>query len=119
MKINNFKELNVWKHSVDLATETYRLSNSFPDAEKFGLKSQVQRAAVSIPSNIAEGCGRTSGPDFQRFISISMGSSFELETQMIIANKLNYISAEELKSFEEGITPIQKMLNKLYDSISR
>lgn len=78
--MHNFKELNVWKKSIDLAEYCYMLTSSFPKEEKYGLTSQMQRSAVSIPSNIAEGCGRVSEKELMHFISISMGSCYELDT---------------------------------------
>lgn len=118
MKIHNFKELQVWQKAMEIVVFTYQLTTGFPKEEKYGLISQIQRAAISIPSNIAEGCGRVSDKDFQRFISFAMGSSFELETQMILAFRFNYISLEQLKDFEEKIGPVQKMCFGLYNSLN-
>ncbi len=119
MKIHNFKELQVWQKAMDLAVFTYQLTGYFPKEEKYGLISQIQRCAVSIPSNIAEGSGRVSNKDFQRFISISMGSSFELETQVILAYRFNYISNDQLKAFGEMVMPVQKMSFGLYNSLEK
>lgn len=119
MKIHNFKELQVWQKAKDLAVFTYQLTGCFPKEEKYGLISQIQRCAVSIPSNIAEGSGRVSNKDFQRFISISMGSSFELETQVILACRFNYITIDQLKAFEEMVMPVQKMSFGLYNSLEK
>ncbi len=102
---------------MELVVFTYQLTACFPAEEKYGLISQIQSAAISIPSNIAEGCGRVSDKDFQRFISITMGSSFELETQMLLAFRFNYIGEEQLKGFEERIAPVQKMCFGLYNSL--
>ena len=117
MKIHNFKELLVWQKAIDLAVYAYQLTGFFPKEEKFGLVSQIQRCAVSIPSNIAEGSGRVSNKEFQHFISIAMGSSFELETQVIIGSKLNYISEKQLSDFDSFIKPVQKMSFGLYNSL--
>ena len=106
MKIHNFKGLLVWQKAMDLVVFIYHLTRAFPIEEKYGLISQVQRCAVSIPSNIAEGSGRVSKKEFQHFISIAMGSSFELETQVILAFKFNYISKEQLDEFGILIAPI-------------
>ncbi len=103
---------------MELVVFTYQITACFPKEEKYGLISQIQRAAISIPSNIDEGCGRVSDKDFQRFVSIAMGSSFELETQMMLAFRFNYISAEQLKDFEEKIAPVQKMCFGLYNSLN-
>jgi four helix bundle protein len=100
MKIHNFKELLVWQKAMDLVVFIYHLTRAFPIEEKYGLISQVQRCAVSIPSNIAEGSGRVSKKEFQHFISIAMGSSFELETQVILALNFNYISKEQWMNLE-------------------
>jgi four helix bundle protein len=99
VKIHNFKELLVWQRAMDLAVFTYQLTGFFPKEEKYGLISQIQRCAVSIPSNIAEGSGRVSAKEFQHFISIALGSSFELETQVILAFRFNYISQEQMSEF--------------------
>ena len=118
MKVHNFKELNVWKKSIDLAVLCYSLTSGFPKEEKFGLISQIQRAGVSIPSNIAEGSGRVSSKEFQHFVAISMGSSFEVETQMILANKFDYISKEQLATFTLAVSEVQRMLFGFYNSLN-
>lgn len=117
MKIHNFKELQVWQKAMDLAVFTYRLTGFFPKEERYGLISQIQRCVVSVPSNIAEGSGRVSKKEFQHFISIAMGSSFELETQVILAFRFNYIKEEQLTDFEKLVTPVQKMCFGLYNSL--
>jgi four helix bundle protein len=91
MNIHNFKELQVWQKAMDLAVFAYQLTGFFPKEEKFGLIYQIQRCAVSIHSNIAEGSGRVSNKEFQHFISIAMGSSFELETQVLRLSDLNIL----------------------------
>lgn len=95
---------------MDLASEIYLLTNSFPSIERFGLISQMQRSAVSIPSNIAEGSAKSSNKDFARFLEISIGSSFELETQLILASKLNYVDSEISISTQNKINELQKMI---------
>ncbi len=89
--MRNFRELEVWKESIEIVKKVYSITNAFPSNEKFGLVSQMNRCRVSIASNIAEGCSRKSEIDFARFLEISIGSSFELETQLIISNNLIYI----------------------------
>ena len=84
---HNFKELLVWKKSIDLVKSVYQLTSSLPTEEKFGLISQMNRSSVSIPSNIAEGSGRTSSKEFLYFLNIAISSSYELETQLIISNQ--------------------------------
>ncbi len=117
MKIHNFKELQVWQKGMDLAVFAYQLTGYFPKEEKYGLISQIQRCAVSIPSNIAEGSGRVSNKEFQHFISIAMGSSFELETQVILAFRFKYINEQQMTAFEEMVRPDQKMSFGLYNSL--
>jgi len=116
--MHNFKELRVWQKSIDLTYEIYEVLSSFPLDEKYGLISQIKRASVSIPSNIAEGAGRSSGKEFKYFLSISLGSSFELETQFIIANRLGLINHEKMENFANRISEIQKMIYTLQRSIN-
>jgi four helix bundle protein len=84
------KNLEVWKKSMDLVVEVYRLSADFPKSEQYGITSQIRRSAISVPSNIAEGAGRNSNSEFKRFLNIAQGSLSELETQVIISERLNY-----------------------------
>jgi four helix bundle protein len=88
--MRNFKELKIWQKGFQLATNCFKITATFPQQEKFGLVSQINRAGVSIPSNIAEGSSRNSDKDYNRFIEISLGSCFELETQLLIAQELNF-----------------------------
>ena len=108
--MHNFKKLDIWTKSMDLASEIYSLTNTFPSNERFGLISQMQRSAVSIPSNIAEGSAKSSNKDFSRFLEISIGSSFELETQLILALKLNYVEEGIYNSTQNNINELQKMI---------
>jgi four helix bundle protein len=121
--MHRFKNLKVWQMSIDLTEEIYRSTEEFPSLEKFGLISQINRSAVSICSNIAEGAGRGTDKEFINFLSIALGSSFELETQMIIAKRLNYISEEKFSSIVPNIEEIQKMIiglqNKLKSEFSK
>ncbi|WP_439181610.1 four helix bundle protein [Carboxylicivirga taeanensis] len=87
--MKTFRELLVWQKSMDFVTEAYNVTAGFPDDEKFGLTNQLRRASVSIPSNIAEGFGRKSDGDFSRFLSIALGSSFEVQTQLEIAKNVD------------------------------
>ena len=102
------KDLDVWKKGMDLVEKIYFISNSFPDSERFGLTSQIRRAAVSIPSNIAEGAGRKSDKELLQFISIALGSLAELETQYLISIRLKYL--EEDKSVLSLIVEERKLL---------
>jgi len=85
--MRNYKNLNIWQKGIQIVKKVYFLVEKLPATEKFGLKSQLSRAAVSIPSNIAEGCSRTSEIEFKRFLEIAMGSLFEVETQLIICEE--------------------------------
>ena len=115
--MHNYKKLDVWKESVNLVTEIYRLTDSFPDKEKFGLISQINRCAVSIPSNIAEGAGRSTKKEFSLFLGYALASSFELETQLIISNNLNFISEAQNVEITEKLNIIQKMIYSLIKSL--
>ena len=117
--MNKYKELKVWQKSVELATNVYQLTRNFPSDERFGLTSQINRSVVSIASNIAEGSGRGSKKDFSRFLSIAYGSSYELETQMIISNNLNFLTHENYKRITSSIEEVQKMLFGLQRSLSK
>lgn len=118
MRGHNFRELNVWKQAVVFVTEIYILTRTFPQEEIYGLTSQIRRAAISIPSNIAEGSGRSS-KDFTRFLDMSLSSAYEVETQLVIAQNLAYISIDDfqrmieiLKSIENQLHGLSKYLNK-------
>jgi four helix bundle protein len=100
MKRHNYKNLKIWNLGIEIVDDVFKITDTFPKEEKFGLVSQINRCSVSIPSNIAEGSSRTD-KSFSHFIDISLGSSFELETQLIIANKRKYITEEQLKIIED------------------
>ncbi len=103
---HNYKNLKIWKVGMEIVDDVFEIVNKFPKEEKFGLTSQISRCSISIPSNIAEGSSRTD-KSFSHFIDVSLGSSFELETQLIIAYKRNYISKELLNKVEEKIAEFQ------------
>lgn len=107
MAVHNFREMNIWKRSMDLTRNVYVLTSELPSDERFGLKSQVNRCAVSIPSNIAEGSGRGTNKDFRRFLDISLGSSYELETQLILTQDLFKIDATNVI---QELNEVQKMI---------
>jgi len=113
MAIESYRSLAVWQKSVDFSVLIYRLLATFPKQEQFGLVSQMQRAAVSIPSNIAEGKERQTDRDFARFISMALGSLAELETQLLIANKLGYVPDQDLNTAAMRADEIGKMLRGL------
>lgn len=108
---HNFKNLNIWKLSLALANEVYNLTDQFPKNEEFGLKSQLRRCSVSVASNIAEGSSRRSNKDFNRFLEISLGSLYELQTQIIISSQRNYFDLEKLDKIENNITELQRMIS--------
>ncbi|MEZ5058813.1 MAG: four helix bundle protein [Saprospiraceae bacterium] len=111
--MRNFRNYQVWKASIEVSKNVYKLCESFPKSELFGIGSQMKRAAVSISSNIAEGCSRQTEKEFSRFLEISLGSSFELETQIEIGLQLQLISKEDYNNIINELTPIQKQLNSL------
>ena len=115
--MHNYKELNVWKKARIFVKEVYLLAGDFPKEEKYGLASQIQRAAVSIPSNIAEGAGRESPKEFHYFLNVALASSFEVETQLILAFDLSYISENALNQALKNVQEIQKMLTGLMKSL--
>lgn len=117
--MHNVKELKIWSKSMDLAVQVYQLSSKFPSDEKFNLISQVRRCAVSIPSNISEGAGRNTKGEFKQFLGIANGSAYELQTQIIIANKLNFIDEKSTNEILEVIDKIQKMNYKLQLSLNK
>ncbi len=116
--MNRYKELLVWQKSIDLAVDVYQLTEKLPKEERYGLISQINRSAVSIPSNIAEGAGRNTNKEFNNFLGIAQGSSFELDTQLIIPNRLNFISNEEYQKIELQLEYIQNMVAKLKKSLN-
>ena len=101
--MRNFRELKVWKMGIEIAKLVFQLTRSFPAEERYSLTSQLTRCAVSVPSNIAEGCGRKSDKEFNQFLSISLGSAFELETQIILAYEFEYISKDIYEVVLSGI----------------
>ena len=115
--MNNFRELIVWQKSVDLVIRIYETISHFPESERFNLTSQMQRAGVSIPSNIAEGAGRKSALVFKNHLSIALGSSYELETPLVISKRLNYINEENYDRLLKDITEIQRMVHGLYSTL--
>lgn len=106
-KRHNFKKLKIWQIGLELSKTTLDLTDTFPDYEKYGLKSQMDKCAISIPSNIAEGSSRTN-KSFSHFLDISLGSSFELQTQVLLAKHRKYLSDERSEIFEVKIEEFQK-----------
>ncbi len=116
--MNNYKDLKVWQKSIRLTTEGYRIVKNMPTEEKFGLISQITRCTVSIPSNIAEGSGRNSPKEFRQFLGIAMGSSFELDTQLLIAKNIGYLTEESYNLLTAELVEIQRMLSGLKRSLN-
>lgn len=115
--IKSYKDLIVWQKSIRLVSEIYKISKKFPVEERYGLTSQIQRAAVSVPSNIAEGRGRRSRKDFVQFLYFSLGSLAELDTQLIIAKELSYIEKADYNTIEGLLVEVRMMLSKLLASL--
>lgn len=117
--MHNLKELKVWQKAMDLSVEVYKATSKFPKEEIYGLTSQIKRSAISIPSNISEGAGRNSNKEFIHFLGIANGSCYELQTQLIISNKLELISNEILDSLLKPIEEIQKMTYTFQNTLQK
>lgn len=107
---HNFENLQIWQRSMALVKKIYELSVQLPKDERFGLTSQIRRSAVSVPSNIAEGCGRTTNKHFSLFLDYSIGSLCELQTQLILASNLNLLNHTHTKELSNEISEIRKMI---------
>jgi four helix bundle protein len=108
--MRNFREYDVWIDAMEVVENVYKVTDGFPSDERFSLTSQITRSAVSIPSNIAEGASRTSEKDFARFLEYSLGSSFELETQLRIASRRKYIGHLEFETLLKNVISLQKRI---------
>ena len=106
--MHNYNNLQIWQQAMDLVEEIYKLTASFPIEEKFSLVSQMTRAAVSIPSNIAEGAGRNTDKDFAHFISIAIGSLYELNTQIVLSERLGYINQSQSQELQKKLDNLQR-----------
>lgn len=111
--VKTYRDLDVWKRSYEFCIQVYRFSGRFPKDERYGLTAQMRRAAVSVPSNIAEGCGRRTTPDYLRSLYIAYGSNFELETQILLATDLGFLEATDSKRLVEELGDIERMLKGL------
>jgi carbamoyl-phosphate synthase large subunit len=116
-RAKGYKELVVWQRSVRLAKEVYQLTQAWPIEERFGLTSQVRRAAISVPSNLAEGQGRFGPGEFARFVSIAHGSLCELETQLIVATEIGIVSASQIAPVSDLAGEVGRMLRALHRSL--
>jgi len=119
MAVRSYRELVAWKKAIDLVTEIYRSTQSFPRQEMYGLTSQLRRAAVSIPSNIAEGQGRLSRGEFKQFLGHARGSVFELDSQIIIARNLGYLDEHGSNLLLDRIHEVGRILNGLLASLEK
>ncbi len=116
-EIRSHRDLIVWQRAIDLVTAVYRVSQSFPASEQYGLTSQVRRAAVSVPSNIAEGYGRGTSQDYLRFLRMARGSLFEIDTQLLIAMNLGILSESRYEELDAHMTEVGRVLAGLIKSI--
>ncbi len=115
--MHNIKDLKIWNKGIDLAIKVYDISAKFPADERYGLISQIRRCAVSIPSNISEGAGRNSNKEFLQFLGIANGSSYELQTQLVITERLGFVDTKICNELLESIDELQKMNFNLQKSI--
>ncbi len=119
MSVKDYRDLILWQRATELVVLVYEVTRDFPNDELYGLRSQMRRASVSIPSNIAEGQGRDTTADFLRFLSIANGSRRELETQTIIAQRLDYISEQQSEQILDLATEVGRLRHGLADSLKR
>ena len=116
--MHQFKCLKVWENAVDFCVLCYSNTSAFPPDERFGLMSQIRRASVSVAANIAEGAGRNTNGEFKQFLGVATGSLFEVETQLIIASRLNFLAENELKEMQQKIVEIQSKIYRLKQSLA-
>ena len=116
-KRHNFKNLKIWQESIELVSETYKLTRTFPKFEVYNLSNQLNRCSVSIPSNIAEGTSKSSDKHFNKFLEDSLGSAFEWETQLIVAFNEKYLDINKFKELEEKIIKIQRMISGFQETL--
>jgi four helix bundle protein len=117
-KIKSFKELRIWQEGIEIVKDIYKITEKFPDKEQYGLTSQMRRAAVSMPSNSAEGFKRFHNKEYKQFLYVTLGSAAELETQLIIAKELSYIDEKERDDICEKITYLSKMITALMKKLN-
>lgn len=115
--MRDFRKLRIWSEAIELSVQSYQQSRKLPKDERFGLRSQIRRASVSIAANIAEGCSRTSEKEYKHFLEISVGSAFELETHFVIVQKLELIKANDLIEFLKRLTVLQRSINSLIQKL--
>ncbi len=117
--LKNYKQLKVWQKAYSLCVQIYRVTKRFPKDEMYGLTSQIRRSAVSIPSNIAEGYGRKTTPEYIRFLYIAYGSVCELETQVMLAGDLDYVGNDKFPELKATIGDVERMLKALINSLEK
>ncbi len=119
MKVKSYKELNVWTKGIEIVDRVYEITEKFPKKELYALTSQMQRSAISIPSNIAEGFARGHTAEYRQFLRTALGSCAELDTQLIIAHKRNYITQTETLGLQEDLDHESRMIMNLIKSLSK
>lgn len=117
--MHNLNELKIWNKAIDLCVDVYKATADFPADERYGLTSQLRRASVSVPSNIAEGAGRISDRDFVRFLSIANGSAYEVQTQLVISNRLGLVDDKTVSPLLDQVVELQKMNYTLQNKLSK
>ena len=117
--MKSYKELEVWQRAIELVTDIYAVSRRFPPVERYGLAAQMQRAATSVPANIAEGWGRGSRKECLQFLKIARGSLMELETHIVVAERLDYISNPDVQRIVKNLESVGMMLNKLISRLNQ
>jgi four helix bundle protein len=115
--VKTYRDLIVWQKSIQCVTDVYKVTQKFPQDELYGLTSQIRRCSVSIPSNIAEGYGRKSTQDYLRFLRISLGALYELQTQMVISLNLKFLEREDFDGLFESSREIERMLSSLISKV--
>lgn len=118
MPRHNFRKLKIWNDSISFVAESYELTRGFPSSEKFNLISQMNRCAVSIPSNIAEGSSKSSDKNFKYYLEHSIGSAFEWESQLEVSYLIGYVKQEEYETLKDKIQQLQKMIGAFIDRLS-
>ncbi|MCV9386061.1 four helix bundle protein [Reichenbachiella ulvae] len=115
--MRDYRKYKVWEMGHELTLSIYRITQSFPDSEKYSVISQMQRAAYSIPSNIAEGCGRDSNAEFVRFLVIARGSATELEYFLLLSKELNYLGTDQYEALFDKVNQTKRSLNNLIEKV--
>lgn len=115
--VKTHRDLQIWQKSMDLVTNVYKEVEKFPDYKKFGLTSQIRRSSVSIPANIAEGFGRRSKKEFRRFLNISMGSLFEIQTEIEVSYNLKYLDKETFERLYDDTREIERMMSSFISTL--